>query len=298
MSLLWIPVTLIAALAQTARNATQASLVAALGTAGATQVRFLYGLPFSVVFLLALCLATGAVPPTPGAVSLGYAALGASAQIAATALMLAAMRSQSFAVAVALIKAEPVLVALFGLIVLGDALTPMKALAILVATAGVAVLSAPVDAKLGGDGRAIACGVAAGACFAMAAVGFRGAIVSLPHEHAFYMRATTILVVGLTMQTLALGLWLALFDRKALTGSLKVWRASLAAGALGAIASQFWFLGFSLTSAANVRTLALVEVLFAQIVSRRVFAQSLSRREIAGMALIVAGVGLLLAVAI
>jgi drug/metabolite transporter (DMT)-like permease len=63
---------------------------------------------------------------------------------------------------------------------------------------------------------------------------------------------------------------------------------------MGAFASQFWFLGFSLTSAANVRTLGLVEVLFAQAVSRRVFAEVATVRELAGMALVVAGVGVLL----
>jgi drug/metabolite transporter (DMT)-like permease len=64
---------------------------------------------------------------------------------------------------------------------------------------------------------------------------------------------------------------------------------------MGALASQFWFLGFSLTSAANVRTLGLLEVIFAQVVSQRIFSQSLSRRELLGMILVVAGVGLLLA---
>jgi drug/metabolite transporter (DMT)-like permease len=68
----------------------------------------------------------------------------------------------------------------------------------------------------------------------------------------------------------------------------------LFAGFMGAFASQFWFLGFSLTSAANVRTLGLVEVLFAQIVSRRVFSQAATQRELAGIALIVAGVAVLL----
>ena len=40
--------------------------------------------------------------------------------------------------------------------------------------------------------------------------------------------------------------------------------------------------------------LALVEVLFAQAVSRRVFGQRVSAREAAGMALVIAGVALLL----
>ena len=78
-------------------------------------------------------------------------------------------------------------------------------------------------------------------------------------------------------------------------GSLRVWRPSLGAGFLGALASQFWFIGFALTTAANVRTLALVEVLMAQAVAHRLFSQATTRREVLGIALIVAGVALLLA---
>ena len=90
-------------------------------------------------------------------------------------------------------------------------------------------------------------------------------------------------------------LWLLAFNRIVLVKIARAWRPSLFAGFLGAFASQFWFIGFSLTSAANVRTLALVEVLFAQAVSRRLFDQSTTVREWLGMALIVAGVVLLLA---
>jgi len=39
-----------------------------------------------------------------------------------------------------------------------------------------------------------------------------------------------------------------------------------------------------------VRTLGLTEMLFSYVVSRRVFRERLTRREIAGMVLIVAGV--------
>ena len=84
------------------------------------------------------------------------------------------------------------------------------------------------------------------------------------------------------------------FDRPALINSLKAWRQSLFAGFMGAFASQFWFIGFSLTSAANVRTLALVEVVMAQGVSRGLFKQKTTLRELSGMALVVGGVAALL----
>ena len=81
--------------------------------------------------------------------------------------------------------------------------------------------------------------------------------------------------------------------REALYGSFRLWRQSVLAGLMGALASQFWFLGFSLTSAANVRTLGLVEVLFAYGVGHHVMRQRVAPRAAAGMLLIVAGVALL-----
>jgi uncharacterized membrane protein len=69
---------------------------------------------------------------------------------------------------------------------------------------------------------------------------------------------------------------------------------SLLAGFLGAFASLFWFLAFALASAASVRTLALVEVLFAQAISVIGFRQRTTAREALGIALIVIGVALLI----
>ncbi len=294
LSLLWIPVTLIAAAAQTGRNATQRRLTETIGTVGATQVRFLYGFPFAVLALAVVNLGTGESVPGPNTIFLAYALMGAMAQILATALMLSAMRERAFSVVTAYTKTEPVQVALFGLTLLGDPLTPAIALAIGVATAGVLLMSVKPGTSLSGSGiRPVIFGIASGAFFALAAIGFRGAILSL-EDGSSLMRASTTLVWGLGMQTAILLGWLGFFDRKALAASLAAWRPSLSAGFLGALASQFWFLGFALTTAANVRTLALVEVLMAQAVSHRFLAQATTRRELAGMVLILGGVGLLL----
>lgn len=293
--MLWIIATLIAAAAQTARNAMQSSLTATLGTIGATQVRFLYGFPFALVFLAVVMIAAQSAPPSPNAAFLGFTAMGALAQFVGMALQLAAMRERSFSVATAFVKAEPVLVAVFGLLILGETLTWMSALAIVVATAGVFLIAAKPGERWNADSlRPALFGVAAGGFYAIAAVGFRGGILALD-DGVYFLRATTTLCWSLGLQTLMLGLWMAAFDRVSLVRSAALWRQSLFAGFMGAFASQFWFLGFSLTSAANVRTLGLVEVLFAQAVSRRLFGQAVTAREIAGMALIVGGVTLLLA---
>lgn len=292
---LWVLATLIAAAAQTARNVTQQGLTRQIGTLGATQVRFVFGLPFAVVFLGLMVWATGESVPELTTASLGYAALGAVAQIAATALMLVTMKSRSFAVTTAWIKTEPVMVAVVAAVTIGDALTVAKFAAIVVATSGVVILSTKPDTArlMLRDLGPAATGLLAGLFFGLAAIGFRGGILGLP-EGGFLIRASTILVVSLAIQAGLLLVWLALFDRRALMASFGVWRSSLSAGFLGAFASQFWFIGFALTTAANVRTLALVEVIMALAVSRYGLRQTVTTRQKVGIAVIVLGVGLLL----
>jgi drug/metabolite transporter (DMT)-like permease len=136
-------------------------------------------------------------------------------------------------------------------------------------------------------------GIGAAALFGISAVGFRGAILSLQAQ-SFVMAATFSLAVGLSIQTALLTVYLVLFDRKSLLAIFRQWRPSLFAGFMGAAGSQFWFLAFALTTAANVRTLALIEVVFAQIVSRGLFDQKSTPREIIGIVLVVAGIAFLL----
>jgi drug/metabolite transporter (DMT)-like permease len=289
---LWAVFTIIAAAAQTVRNAAQRELTGTLGTVGATHVRFLFGCPFALL-ILAGVVVTGAVLPQPGVVFWPWVLVGALMQIAATALMLAAMEERSFVVAIAYIKTEPIQVALFGLVVLGDRVTVGMAAAILIATAGVIVMSLKAGARGGGGSRATVLGLSAGACFALSAIGFRGAILSL-HDPDYLMAATFTVTVGLVIQAGLLSLYLAFRNRAVLAAIVKSWRPSLFAGFMGATASQFWFLAFALATAASVRTLALVEVLFAQAISRFVFKQPVSAREGIGIVMIVIGVVLLM----
>src|SRR5450759_1167448 len=290
--MLWAVFTLIAAAAQTARNAMQRELTATLGTVGATHVRFLFGFPFALIFLAGVLLVTGSALPHPGLAFWPWVIAGAFTQIAATALMLSAMGERSFVVAYAYIKTEPVQVALFGLIFLGDSITPLSAAAILIATAGVIVMSLKPGAGSAGTTRSTLIGLGAGTMFALSSIGYRGAILSLGHP-SFVLAATFTLAVGLLLQAALLSLYLALRDPQVLRAIARAWRPSMFAGFMGAFASQFWFLAFAITTAANVRTLALVEVLFAQGVTRFIFKQPTTTREAIGIVLVVIGVALL-----
>jgi drug/metabolite transporter (DMT)-like permease len=291
--MLWAIFTLIAAAAQTARNAMQRELTATLGTVGATHVRFLFGFPFALIFLPGVMIVTGYDLPHPPLEYWPWIVAGALTQIAATATMLTAMNERSFVVAYAYIKTEPVQVALFGLIFLGDKVTPLAAAAVLIATAGVIVISLKSGAAQASTARSTIVGLFSGALFALSAIGYRGAILALHLPH-FVMAATFTLATGLVMQAAILSLYLWLRDPKVLHEIARAWKPSLFAGFMGAFASEFWFLGFAITSAANVRTLALVEVLFAQGVTHLVFKEPTTRRELGGIMLVVAGVALLL----
>lgn len=291
-----MPVTIAAASAQVFRNGAQAGLTKTIGMLGATQVRFIFGLPFALLFLAAALWLTGQPLPGLTAVSLRWAALGAVCQILGTALMLVVMNQRAFGVAYAYIKTEPVLVAVLGVIMLGDHLSPLAWLAVGVVTTGVLVASVkPREYRnLLKEGRMIAAGVGAGGLFGLSAIAFRGGIGALEGGD-FLIRALTVLAISLTIQAGLLGLWLAARDREAFTGSLRVWRTSLGAGFLGAFASACWFTAFALTPAANVRTLGLIEMPLAALFAGRLTGKATSRHELAGLLIVMAGVGLLLA---
>jgi drug/metabolite transporter (DMT)-like permease len=289
---LWIVFTVVAAAAQTVRNAAQRELTAKLGTAGATHVRFLFGFPFALMFLAGVALVTKEALPTPGWVFIPWVIVGALMQIAATALMLATMGGRSFVVTIAYIKTEAVQVALFGALFLGDFLSLPAVAAVIVATTGVVVMSLKPGGQIGGL-KPVALGLFSGACFALSAIGYRGGILSLTGS-SFVMAATYTMTAGLALQTAILTAWLVLRDRRVLMSIVANWRPSMFAGLMGALASEFWFLAFALATAASVRTVALIEVLFAQAISRFAFHQKTTPREALGIVMIVAGVAFLI----
>jgi len=292
---LWIPFTIVASLGQVARNAMQRSLTGPLGTWGATNIRFLFGFPFSLIFLLVVLITSGDHASWPTAAFWPWLLLGALTQIIGTGMMLLAMNERSFVVTTAYLKTEAIQTAIFGFIFLGDHLTAMKVIAILIATAGVVITALRGGGEKGfAEIRPTVMGLAAAAGFALSAIGYRGAIITVSGV-SFVTAATYTLVWGLFVQTVILSIYLLWRAPDVLKKILGLWRPSMLAGFMGAFASNFWFLAFALTAAANVRTLALIEVLFAQGVAYYSFKQKASTREIGGIVLIVIGVALLVA---
>jgi len=292
MNFLWVIFTIVAAAGQTARNAMQRELTTKLGAVGSAHVRFLFGFPFALLFLsCVLCFYHQSLPSTCGLFWL-WVMLGALSQIGATALMLMTMEERSFVVSVAYIKTEPLFVAILGLVFLHDRLTLGMVLAVVIATGGVIFISLRPGAISNNDWRPAGLGLLSGVLFGLSAVGYRGAILALALQE-YVLSATFTLAVGLVVQACLLTLWLALSNRNVLSEIFRLWRPSLLAGFMGSAASEFWFLAFALATAVSVRTLGLVEVLFAQAVSHVVFKQKTTSRETIGIGLVVGGAALL-----
>jgi drug/metabolite transporter (DMT)-like permease len=292
---LWIPFTVLGAGGQVVRNAMQRGLTAKLGTLGATHIRFLFGFPFSLIFLGLILVATGDRLSWPQSGFWPWLVTGGMAQILGTALMLAAMNERSFVVTTAYLKTEAIQAAIFGFIFLADHLTVLKVVAIIIATIGVIVTAVrPGAAKGFANLRPTLLGLLAAAFFALSAVGYRGAILNVTGT-SFVTAASLTLVATLLMQSIVLSAWLIVRNPGTMTAIFREWKPSMFAGFMGAFASLFWFLAFALTAAANVRTLALVEVLFAQGVAYYSMKQPISLRELGGIGLILIGVAMLVA---
>jgi drug/metabolite transporter (DMT)-like permease len=290
---LWIPIAIGAALAQNLRTAVQRKLRGRLSTNGANYTRFVFGVPLALGWLAVLALGAGLPLALPNARFALAVALGGLAQILGTSALLEATARRNFAAGIAFSKTEAVQAALFEVLVLGAALAPLGGLAIGIATAGVMLVSLARPSEGGWRDAGVGYGVASGALFAISAVAFRSASLALGHP-SYLMSAATTLLGAQALQTVLLGGWLAWREPGQLAAVRANWRTASLAGASGTLASAGWFTAMTLTVAAYVRTLGLVELLFTFAVGRIAFRETPTGREVAGAALLAAGIALLL----
>ena len=284
--MLWIPITIAATGLQVARNALQRGLLAGAGPWGASLVRFLFGLPFSLAFAVIAWAATPNAHPTFTTQFFTACAIGGGAQILATAAMLVSMRRSSFALGTVFQQSGIPLAALFGL-ALGEHLGVVKWLGLGLATAGLMWLGWPRHRQR--DWSAAGLGLLAGAGFAVAGNAFRQAALGLDPIHPVLTAQLTVFAVQ-AMQSAALVGWLAVSDRGALRVAVTSWRASIPAGFFGAAASGLWFTAFAMAPVGPVRAVGVTEMAIAALAGRRLFAERLAPWQIAAALVTAVGV--------
>jgi drug/metabolite transporter (DMT)-like permease len=288
LALLWIPATVAASVFQVGRNALQRGVMGSAGPWGATLVRFLFGLPFSILFGVAALIATPAAHPDLGQSFWLSATAGAASQVLATAALLAAMHRAGFAVGTALQQSSLPLAAMVGLLVYHDRLSALAWLGVVVTTIGLVVLTWPSrQAPTGHAAAGAVFGLLSGLCFGFSLNAFRHAALAMDPRHPIVSAIVSVSIVQ-AMQAAALTLALLLWDPQALRAVLRSWRTSLGAGACGSCASAGWFVALALAPAAPVRALGVIEAPIAAFAGHRLFRETLHLKQIlAGLAAIV-----------
>ena len=286
---LWIPATIFASGFQVARNAFQRGMMGSTGPWGATLVRFLFGLPFSLVFVAVVSVAVPAAHPNFGPAFWSASTTGAVGQVLATAALLVAMRRAGFAVGTALQQSSLPLAAIVGLIVFHDHLSALAWLGVLITTAGLAVLTWPKHATGPKPLSGALFGLMSGLCFGFSLNAYRHSGLALEPHHPIYSAIVSLAVVQ-AMQSAVLTAILAARDPKALRAIAANWRESVAAGLCGAIASTGWFIALALAPAAPVRAVGVIEAPIAAVAARRLFAERLHLQQILAGAAVLVGV--------
>jgi drug/metabolite transporter (DMT)-like permease len=296
---LWVVITFAAAFTQNLRSALQKYLKGSVGTTGATYVRFSFGLPFALAFVIFMHLGLEMAVPAPNSTFLAWVLTGGISQILANFLLIHLFSFRNFVVGTAYSRTEPIQAAFFGYALLGDRPGSDALTAIAIAVVGVMIISVARSQRSVGAllssifSRTAGLGILSGTLFGLAAVSFRAASLSLGGPN-FAMQAAFTLLVTITIQTILMSAWIAWRERDQYAQIAAAWRPALMTGAAGATASFGWFAAMTLQQASIVKAVAQVEIVFTVVASVLVFRESVNMRELFGTALIVAGILLLL----
>jgi len=296
---LWIPITVAAAFLQNLRSALQKHIKGRLSTLGAAYARFLYAWPIALAYLGALHLAFGLALPQPNPVFLAYCVAGGISQILFTVVLLWMFSFRSFAVGTTFSKLEVVIIAGMGAALLGDGLTAVALVAILISAAGVVCLSMDQSnltlARLfsGLTEKPTLIGLLCAALLGASVVFFRGGALALGHDKVA-MAAGYTFAISVVIQTLVMGAFIRWREPGQIRAVLRHWRWAAPVGVAGALGSVCWFTAFTLQNAAYVRAVGQIELVFTFIASVAFFAEKVSRLEFLGILLVVGAILLLL----
>ncbi len=289
---MWVPITLAAATFQILRTSRQHELRGVLSTSAATYVRFVYGAPLALLASFVLFVVVGQdLPAVPAAFWPIIAGAGV-AQIIGTAALLLSFKVRDFAIGTVYSKSEVLFLAALGAIGLGTALNATGWIGAVLVTMGVALLASRGSiASLvhhAGDPAALL-GLLAGASFGLAAIGIGEAADRLDGGTSFD-RAMLTLTVMLVVQTLINTAWFVVVDRAEIAATLRAWRPAMWVGVLSLCGSLGWAWGFTLASAAKVRTLGQVELVIAFLIARFSLGERHSRIEYVASGFVLVGV--------
>ena len=283
--MVWVYMTIFAALMQTWRNSLQSQLSKHINVAGVTLARFIWAGPIAACYLFVLYQIPEKSLPIPTFENrFLWLVLGAAiVQIIATGLLVLLFKQNNFAIGAGLAKSEAIIAAIIGTLFLGTILTPIGWTGVLIGSVVVFYMS-NVNGVRGLSLTTLSIGVTCGSCFALTSLAIREA--SLMLDLPFLHRAAWVLVLVITTQTLILLAYLAINDRSTLKKLFNYNKLTLLTSTTSCLGSIGWFTAMSLQTVPYVKTLGQIEVLFTLLFSTFYLKQKVKRKEALSLVLI------------
>lgn len=290
----WVAFTFLAALMQAVRTAGQKQLSSSISPMSSTLVRYVFGLPFAIVYLVFIA-SDEALPLIGHALGnprfLLFAVAASVAQIVATLLLVKLFSFRNFTVGTSFAKTEAIQAAVFGTLFFHGSLALIGWLAVLLGFLGIFIVSMPTGTARW-DPRNVTLGLLSGSAFALTSLWLREASLSL--EVSVLHSAATTLVLMVTLQSVICLIYTAVreADQFVLIGN----RSGLAlfVGLTSALGSVGWFTAMTYEDPALVKSLGQVEFVFTLLLTTLFFHEKISAREGLGVLAIIASVVLLL----
>lgn len=293
---IWIPITIFAAFSQNLRSIYQKKLQKNMSNISSTYTRFLFGLPFVLIYFLFLYNFSNSkfLVSNINTTFLLYCLIGGISQIIATFLLLKIFKTNNFSVATSYSKTEPIQAAFFGFILLSDPISFIGLIGIIIGLIGIMITSIKkINLRINFFNLSVFYGLLSGSLFGLSAVLFRGASHSL-FSIDYMLTSSFTLLIAIGIQTLILTFYILMKDIKQFYLLYFNWKDGLIVGFFGAFASICWFYAMSIQNVAYVRALGQIELIFTILASILYFKEKIIANEILGVLIILIGILIIL----
>jgi drug/metabolite transporter (DMT)-like permease len=298
----WIAFTLAAATLQAVRTAGQKHLTTHLTSVGTTLVRFLFGLPFVLLYLFILLQYFEVPFPELTQEFLISTLIASLFQIVGTIFLVYLFSLRNFAVGTTYSKTEAFLTAIVAMLFFGEIIPLAGWLAIAVSVIGMLVINAARASAAGMStferywNKAAAVGLATGLCMSFSSLMIRKSSLSLELDNVLLSAGVT-LATMVCIQTTVLGVYVAVRSPNQIRIAFENWKPCLFVGITSIGGSILWFTAYTLEQVSYVKALGQIEMVFVIFLTTLFFKERITSKEMLGIILVTSGVLLLITTA-
>lgn len=278
---------------QSVRTAGQKQLTGSVSAMSSTLIRYLFGLPFVIAYLIYQCGYQSAFLITE-ALNHGYFILFASAaslaQIVATYLLVRAFNYRNFTVGTSFAKTEALQTAIIGMLVFSSPLTAAGWIAVATGFIGIIIVSMPGVTQRW-EPAAVFFGTLSGTSFALTSLFLREASLSL--QLPVLQSAAITLAFMVTLQTCMCLVYTSIREPEQFSAIRLRLPLSLFVGLTSALGSVGWFTAMTYQNPALVKSLGQIEFIFTLALTTAYFKEKVTARELLGVVAISSSVVLI-----